>query len=431
MFDLSKRLKLRKGYDRVYRVTRYNRLMLTYEEVQRRLDRNYGGKLTIVEYSGVGKKGRLHCKECGEFTTKSPIGFYIRREKWREDCECCKLRARLERYTKLVGDYNLIAVNFPNRHKVNYYCSACNTTQEYDISTLSNRTFCKECLYRETTKIYTIKANNLGFIYKSRKTVNGHNIVNVECKICGYTRTVQSEGLDKEHLLCNNCLEEEKITEYGNRLVKHNCSYISHTATENGTIITYRCNICGCIGHIKSNSILIREGICSNCSETSSEFIKNESRLEAQYLCNTNGKILSCYTNASKVRYTHLFCGSTVTSDKNSCKKISCVHCSRKLNLSIPKEHNKHLVQEYLTILYNVKALKDFLVKHNQLQNVPKESLTILEHVDGWISNYELIIKKYPNKDLGTILENNQLYEKCRKVFYPVMERYNLEIKGD
>lgn len=77
--------------------------------------------------------------------------------------------------------------------------------------------------------------------------------------------------------------------------------------------------------------------------------------------------------------------------------------------------------------LYNVQKLKNFFVKHNQLQNIPEQPRVILEYIDGWIDNYETLVRKYPNGDLGTVLENNPLYKQCEKVFYPIMDKYGIE----
>ncbi len=374
MFDLSKKLKLRKGYDKIYRVTRYGRLMLTYSEVQRRLDNHYGGKLTIVEYNGVDKKGILHCKNCGTFETKVAIGDYLRTNySHRTDCEKCMKYRQLRKYTSKLND---------SLECIDYYTLATGTHK-----------------------------------------------VKIVCKVCGTLFTRDSKHLNKQ-TSCLHCLEIEKIKRYKDIVSNFNCTYTAHYVVDGKVYLKIKCDDCGTERTIGSTQLYEAVVLCRKCNENHNDYKFERSKEEVKDLLRNGKHRFISYDNSNKVVVEHLLCGNTTTSNKDRLQEsYLCRHCRTYISCGKPKEHNKNLVEDYLTILYNVKTLKDFLVKHNQLQNVPEEPRTILEHAEGWLSNYKFIMEKYPNGDFGTILENNPLYEKCRKAFYPVMRRYNLEIK--
>lgn len=284
--------------------------MLSNEEVQRKLDEYYGGKLTIFNFRGTKRHAVLHCKECGEFKTKGISSSYIYGKF--KDCEKCTEKIRLKQYNELC--------TIPNTRVVDYY---------YDV---------------DCTAVVLV----------------------LYCDNCGLSRNLAMTSIDKIYS-------------------------------------------------------------CSKCNELN---ISSNYKIELKAV--GNGKVLINYINNRNIKTFHFLCGTSSSTSKENSFKCSCGKCMHKISLGKPKPHNQHLVKEYLTILYNVKTLKDFLVEHNQLDNLPQsEAKTILEHIDGWIKNYEEIVNKYPNGDLGTVLENNPLYKKCKEVFYPLLKRYNLKIEGD
>lgn len=371
------RERFNKGLDltksKLYNKPIYWFRMLSYEEVQRRLDLHYGGKLTIVEYRGTKRKGILHCKECGEFETKNSIGSYITLASNRKiDCELCKYREQLEIYSNYLNLEYMEVLHFKRKNLTTVAtirCNRCNHVCEHEGSYLTEIVACRNCENIKKRKEYEIILNKLGLSYIKHETdENKHTLL---------------------HFKCNSC----KTSDYG---------------------------------FIRSTGYFLEE--CPTCKRNKlMESYKNVAKLQ--------GKVLLKFNGATEVNVIHLFCGcKSVTRLRYDRKSTVCKHCSPKLvhPRSKPKPHNQHLVKEYLTILYNVKTLKDFLVEHNQLDNLPQsEAKTILEHIDGWIKNYEDIVNKYPNGDLGTVLENNPLYEKCKEVFYPLLKRYNLKIEGD
>ena len=371
-------MRLRRGYDRVYKPTRYFRQMLSYEEVQRRLNNHYGGKLTIIEYNGTHYKGILHCKECGTFETKYPIGGYLAQNFCRrQDCELCYRKMMINHYNSLLVVDSLDVFD--------YYFTT-----------------------KDSYKYYYAK---------------------VKCSICGMIYTTRVDWLTSIKN-CRHCNYNEKTLEYSEILARHNCIYISRRIDENKvTFLKYKCGNCNKIYETNLRHISTVNGICKDCNITGKRKLKEASRQDTKLLGLKTGKILTNYVCKSEVHGIHLLCGKRIKTNKINFTKSDLCRCSNRLNskFSYTKEHNKHLVEEYLIILYNVQKLKNFFVKHNQLQNILQEPRTILEHIDGWINNYETIRKKYPNGDLGTVLENNPLYEKCRKVFYPIMDKYGIE----
>lgn len=227
--------------------------------------------------------------------------------------------------------------------------------------------------------------------------------------------------------MCVKCREDARTKAYKEALSKCNCTYLDYYRLEDSKVILiYKCNICGTEDETRFLNLSEGKNICNTCKKHGIK--DSDIYISCLELCKSRGRILLNYNKSTSLTLRHLFCGTEHSSHKDSVKKnITCKFCSRKLCLGTSKDHNKHLVDEYLIILYNVQKLKNFFVKHNQLQNIPQEPRTILEHIDGWINNYETIRKKYPNGDLGTVLENNPLYEKCRKVFYPIMDKYGIE----
>lgn len=191
-------MRLRRGYDRVYKPVRYFRQMLSYEEVQRRLDKNYGGKLTIVKYNGVNRKGVLHCKECGTFETKNVIRSYISTSMPRLDCELCTKKKQIDHYQNHLNHTTLKVIDY-----------------------------------------YTTTVESVAHRISRMQTV-----VVVKCSICEESYTINANNVSDTNN-CRYCNQTARFKRYDEILDVYNCSLISSNTTESGTYLDYKCNICG------------------------------------------------------------------------------------------------------------------------------------------------------------------------------------------
>ena len=433
-------MRLRRGYDRVYKPTRYFRQMLSYEEVQRRLNNHYGGKLTIVEYNGMNHKGILHCKECGTFETKNVIRSYISTSNIILDCELCTKKRRIAYYQNYLNHTSLEIIDYHTTivesvaHRISRIksvvvvkCNVCGESYTIDTSNIADTNKCRVCAQIERVKRYTELLDSYACSLVSYNTIEHNTYLDYRCNICGHEDTVAYSGIAKLQYVCVKCREDARTKAYKEALSKCNCTYLDYYRAEAyHVILEYKCNICGTKDEIRFLNLIEGKTICNTCKQNAVK--DSDIYISCLELCKSRGRLLLNYNGTRELTLRHLFCGREHTSNKRDITRIiTCKHCYAKTSIGTLKDHNKHLVEEYLIILYNVQKLKNFFMKHNQLQNIPQEPRTILEHIDGWINNYETIIKKYPNGDLGTVLENNPLYEKCRKVFYPIMDKYGIE----
>lgn len=431
-----KRYRLRSSYGLFYHGY-IRRPMLTLEEVQRRLDLHYNKKLSIVRYRGTSRKAVLHCKECGDFETKYSIGNYLNKQYHREDCEICQRKARIKRYNSLLKYSDFTVLDFYTNWDLEHTrtmlilkCKTCGDIVESRASRAYEYARCERCFKEIATIKYKklLKEHNCEYI--SREPSGTRTSIKFSCNTCGNVDSVSDSYLIKGYSPCEICKSNYIKANLEDNLKGYNVELISYHHNElSRLIINLKCKLCGetflyDYSNLKANV----GGLCENCNPNSSKNRSIRSFKEAQIIANKSGRVLDNYIDSSSSTVRHLFCGNSSIVEKRNLSKTACKECTRRLCRGSIKEHNKHLVKDYLVILKNVKKLKDILEEHNQLDNFPEgEVKIILEHIDGWISNYKEIMKQYPNGDLGTVLENNPLYERCKEIFYPVMDKFGIE----
>ncbi len=364
-----RKFKLRSSYGLTYRGF-LKRRMLTLVEANERLH-VYFPNMEIIKYYGSKYNALVYCKDCGKtFTTNKCISGYLYGNKI--ECERCK-------YERLLNDYNkLLKVN--SLRVTDWFCD------------------------------------------------NGQAKLKVECNTCGVKYETFSSALDNT-FHCRGCKFNSGTSKYVEILKQKNCKYISRHCIDGHTIIAYECETCGRIEETQVANIYNKDNICEYCNPNSFRNKFTNSLNEIAMYTKENGIVLIDYINNRKVKSKHLFCGKlSRTTKRNVEKGLLCGECVRSITMGKRKDHNKHLVQEYLVILKNVQKLKHILEDYNQLESFPEGDIkTILEHIDGWVKNYEEIMNEYPNGDLGSILEKNPLYERCKELFYPTMDKFGIE----
>ena len=364
-----KRYRLRSSYGLSYKGY-WQRPRLTLDEANERVQRYYPS-MTILNYIKSSVPAEVYCSDCGEiYETKNTISGYM--YGYRKKCEMCTYKELLCKYNNYLKHTNIKVKHWHSKNGRTYaqlHCTKCETNWQVMVQTLPR--------IRE----------------------------------------------------CQHCSNNKKTMEYISLLERHDCIYLSRETIDDILYIKYKCKKCGNIGVNQSSKFLNRNNPCPECNPNSINNIKNTKEKELKEQSVTRGKLLLDYKDRDNVTLRHLFCGSTYTTRGNNITRaLGCRQCQSKTQLGTAKAHNKHLVKEYLKVLYNIKKVKDIIEEHNQLDNFPEgEVKIILEHIDGWISNYKEIMKQYPNGDLGTVLENNPLYERCKEIFYPVMDKFGIE----
>ncbi|GAA0101521.1 hypothetical protein UT300012_22360 [Paraclostridium bifermentans] len=358
------------------RPQRWSWKYLSVEEANERLHR-YIPNMDILEYRGCNKSASVYCNDCKtEYQTKNVICSYM--YGYRSECESCMEIARVQRDIEYLQEINLeylgyIVVYIPRAtRKIKYRCKVCGTVD------------------------YVCEPNLLG------SSLSG-------CKKCKYDRTT---------------------AKYIELLKEYNCTYISRyipTSINRNGLITYKYNDCG-HEHTVLNGSLTANQIpeCPTCKKLKKIKFVLERKEE---LCN-DGFYLSEYRNSKDVDYIHLLCGEIRKQARIYKEGILCGYCQAKISTSKPKDHNKHLVQEKLIMLKNIQSFKNAWIKQvpDAIQQLPEGfAKIVLTHIDGWINNYEEIVAKYPNGDLGTVIENNPLYKQVEDTFYPIMEKFGFK----
>ncbi len=339
-------MRLRRGYDRIYKPARYFRQMLSYEEVQRRLDKNYGGKLTIVKYNGMNRKGVLHCKECGTFETKNVVKSYISMSTPKLDCELCIKRKRLSYYqnnlnhtTLKVIDYytttveNTINGTLNRQSVIDVKCDVCSESYTIEASNILDTNTCRVCTQIERVKKYKELLNSFNCSLLSYNTIGFNTYLDYRCDICGYEDTVAYSGIAGLKRVCIRCRENARINAYKEALAKHNCTYLDYYRTEDSKVILiYKCNVCGAKDEVRFLNLTERKNICNTCKKNATK--DSDIYISCLELSKNRGRLLLNYDKSSSLILRHLFCGKEHTSNKECIKgSITCKFCSHKLRL--------------------------------------------------------------------------------------------------
>ena len=368
-----KRYRLRSSYGLECR-GRIRRRLLTLEEVNERVHRYYPN-IDVLVYSGSLAPGVIYCHDCGEtYTTPILLSNYMYYAS--SSCVKCKYIKRLEEYNRILSGTTLVADSF--------------------------------------------------------KYID--NVVNISahCSVCGYTTNLKATNIYTVER-CSQCAHNSVTEKYVEILDKSNCEYLDRYKVGKQVVLKYRCRICGTEDETWYSSLNTVKNLCSECNRDSA---KNKFKRSKEDMINYgkfNGRYIMDYENTLSVKYRHLFCGGVSKTSKSQIKGIDlCWYCTYLRDCKNQKK-NKETIDKTLTILKNVKKVKDILEETNQLDNFPEgEVKIILEHIDGWIKNFNTIVNKYPDKDIGSVLENNPLYERCKEIFYPVMDKFGIErIEGD
>lgn len=255
--------------------------------------------------------------------------------------------------------------------------------------------------------------------------------VEYKCQKCGYTSSIRESTLKYEGINgCKNCRHIEVVNKYKYLLEKSNCTFISMKKRNNMSIfdILFKYNECGHEYTVPSNR-LSSSGVpkCVKCQgikreKMLHEFYKGEGFI---YLRSFNCNWGECY---------HLFCGhvsnrSYIRAGGDKSKGyLGCKHCRAKLSLGKPKEHNKHLVEECYNILEYTLYLKQELTnKGKDISEISNHEnykfiCDTLDYIEGWFDNFKAVKDKYPNGDLGTVLENNPYYLHVWNIVVPALE---------
>lgn len=356
---------------------RFKRPKLTLEEANERMHR-YFPNIDILEYSSTESYAKVYCYDCKtEFWTKEIVAGYM----------------------------------------------------------YGNRIFCENCkeIKRVSTAKNTLSAINLEYLgYKGSLDHKGAVIrrIKYRCIKCGYTDDITEANLLFGTLnQCKGCRDSRMLIKYKNVLEENNCTFISKDRNDEHVLdVTFKYNACGHKNTIRScNAYLGNIPKCPVCNDVARKLKMGSIHKQKGFVYIKN---ISC----SESECVHLFCGKCI---KKNCyqlakeridNSLTCKHCKHKLYKGKPKEHNKHLVNEYEKILKYTLDLKNEIenqginleqFKDNINYNFIKD---IYEYIEGWYNNFIAIKEKYPNGDLGTVLENNPYYIHVWNIVVPVFE---------
>lgn len=352
-------------YDKRFnRIHRLRRPLLTLEEANERMHIHFPN-IDILDYYGMGHTALLYCSDCGEtFTTRNSIGPYIYGGK--KYCESCKNKSILNTIHKLLGERGLRFLNY-----------------------------------------YNPEGRNVKVVYT--------------CDVCNEVGEVWLPALEKEKLKgCQNCKLNSRVARYVQLLLSYNLHYISYDGRLNGSELYYECNVCGYSSSVHYTNLSSGTfGGCPGCNV-------REINIKHLELFNSIGfkYTKSHYDYAECI---HLFCGKS-SEVINYHTRTLCNYCKNKVIQGKAKQHNKHLVTECEKILKYTLDLKNEIQKHNIDLEQIKANINydfikdIYTYIEGWYDNFIKIKTKYPNGDLGTVLENNPYYTHVWEIVVPAFE---------
>lgn len=354
---------------------RIKKRMLTLEEANERLH-NHFPSMKILIYRCANRSALVTCKNCNNtFETDNTIGAYMYGD--RLECEKCK-------EIRIAGQY------------------------------------------REILKPY----KNLQ--YTGRELKGTASYCKYKCKICGYEDKVTVTQLKKKKFKgCPVCCEKEQAEYYNSYLNKHNCEYLETFYERSYTTpsVRFKCNVCEGVFSMfgfTATSKISDYSYCPRCEERQ-KFERLHKpiveELKDSGFVYIGEKYISRY-----IPFLHLLCGNKFNYLVNSSGRTNnlCGKCSCTISRGKIREEDRELVKETLVMLRNIQAFKNAWLSHtpDALEKLNKGFIkTILEHIDGWINNYEEIIERYPDGNLAKVIENNPLYKKVEEVFYPIMEK--------
>lgn len=358
-------------YDERFRGSyRFKRIKLTLEEANERIH-GYFPNIDILEYYGANNKGLVYCKDCNnKFWTAYNLQGYMYGAK--TQCENCKHIYITNEATRLLRN---IGLKFES-----YY-------------------------FKYSTEVRT------------------RLVVNYSCPTCGYNDKADLDNIRRGQLTrCKNCNYILVGLKYAELLYNHNLNYLKHETICKQTYVYYECVMCGEISNVQSSNLI--SGIFNGCEKCSTlKYIGNCTNVANH----TGYKFIS--GNLTKCKSIHLFCGKSINNSLRSGNRyIACKYCTAKITKGKPKEHNKHLVTEYEKILKYTLDLKNEIERENINLEQLKDNLNydfildIYKHIEGWYNNFQAIKEKYPNGDLGTVLENNPNYINVWNIVVPVFE---------
>lgn len=372
-------VKKLKWYDDRFRNTyRLKRRMLTLEEANERIHK-YFPNLTILKYYGSNRPAEVYCENCESiFNTSDDISSYL--YGYKTVCENCKEIKRTVLAKNKLGEVNLEYIG------------------------------------------YHENLNSSGTI---------HRHIEYKCLKCGYISSISEMGLKHQGLEgCKNCKHLAIINKYKTILEKNNCTFLSTKPRINLLTldVLFKYNECG-HEHTLFTSTLLKLGVpkCPKCrgmerSEILHTFYKDRG---LKYIRSLGSGREECF---------HLLCGHNIKKMYNILKSygfksdLRCKHCYAKITIGRSKEHNKHVVEEYYSILEYTLYLKEELDRNrkdiSEISNHENYEFICdtLEYIEGWFVNFKSIKEKYPNGDLGTVLENNPYYLYVWNIVVPALE---------